>query len=115
MDQKGTIVVWLEKLFGRNWKTSLCAVLIFLPQIFSVLQEWIVDLGVSTAKLNNVSLLFAALAALAAKSQGVTGLNRIATTGLPGPTEDILIAESAAATPGDPKKQIKEVKQDASI
>jgi len=107
MDQKGIIVIWLEKLFGRNWKTSILGMFIFLPQILNVLQEWFMDIGVSAAKMNTVSLLFAALAALAAKSQGVTGVNRVPTTGRDGPTEKQLAEASAAVSPGDPTKQIE--------
>jgi hypothetical protein len=87
MDEKGVIIIWLEKLFGRSWKTSLLGIMVLLPQIFSLLQEWIVDIGVTPAKMNSISLLFAALAAIAAKAQGVSGANRTETTGVPGPKE----------------------------
>jgi hypothetical protein len=85
MEEKGILIVWLEKIFGKSWKTSLCGVLIVLPQILSAVQTWCINIGVTPSTMNSVSLLFAALAAIAAKSQDVTGTNRPPGTGEPGP------------------------------
>ena len=81
MEQKGIIVIYLEKLFGKSWKTSLYGVLSVLPQIFSCFQDFFINMGVKPATLNSISLLFLALAALEAKGQNVTGKNRDEGTG----------------------------------
>jgi hypothetical protein len=84
MDEKGLFVIYLEKLFGKSWRTSLYGVLSVLPQIFNCFQDFFINLGVKPVTLNSISLLFLALAALEAKGQNVTGKNRDSGTGEPG-------------------------------
>ena len=107
--QKGTITIWLEKIFGRNWQTSLAGVMTVLPQIVNYIQDHALDLHVPAIAMNFASLFSFVIFALYAKSQTVTGVNRIATTGLPGPTEAVLVQEAAAAVPTDPTVQVAAV------
>jgi hypothetical protein len=81
--EKGIIVIYLEKLFGKSWLTSLYGLLSVLPQIFSYFQDFFINIGIKPTTLNSISLLFLALAALEAKGQNVTGKNRDSGTGKP--------------------------------
>ena len=107
--QKGTITIWLEKVFGRNWQTSLAGVFTVLPQIILYIQDHALDLHVPKIAMDFASLFSFVIFALYAKSQTVTGVNRIATTGQPGPTEAVLVQEAAAAVPTDPTVQVAAV------
>lgn len=85
-DQKGLLVIWLEKIFGKSWKTSLWGGLASLPIFFDCFQSFFVDLGVSSKTLHDISFFCLAMAAFAAKSHDVTGTNRPPGTGEPGET-----------------------------
>ena len=76
MEDKGIIEVWMEKLFGKSWLTSLLGILVLLPQILNAIQTWLMDIGVKASTMNSLSLLFAAIAAIASKSYNVTGINK---------------------------------------
>ena len=76
MDDQGIIVKCLVKVFGRSWKTSVLGIMMILPQILHGVQVWLVDLGMSTSTLNSISVLFGALAAMAAKAHDVTGTSK---------------------------------------
>jgi hypothetical protein len=87
MDEKGLIVTYLEKLFGRSWHTSLTACLVAIPQIISAIQAAGLNIGIPTSTLNGISIVAAAVGLAMAKSQSVSGANRTETTGVSGPAE----------------------------
>ena len=84
MDDKGLMVIYLEKLFGRSYATSIAAILTAIPQIISGIQAAGLNIGIPTTTLNSISIIVAAVGLAMAKSQGVSGANRIDTTGNPG-------------------------------
>ena len=76
MEDKGLVELWMEKMFGKSWLTSLLGVLVLIPQILNVLQAWFINIGVSPTEMNSLSLFFGGLAAIASKSYNVTGTNK---------------------------------------
>jgi hypothetical protein len=83
MEEKGLIVIWLEKVFGKSWRTSLYAFLALLPQVVSAVQYWCVNIGASPVIMNFLSLLSVIIAIFNAKDSKVTGINRPIGTGEP--------------------------------
>ena len=89
MEEKGLIVVWLEKLFGKSWRTSLYGTVKFLAYFATGLQVilhsaglampvyWMVATGV-------IGLVSGYVGDLNSKDSAVSGVNRPDGTGEPG-------------------------------
>lgn len=86
-NEKGLIVIWLEKIFGRSWHTWLAAITAAIPQIIDALQTNGVNIGIPTSTLNSITAIALIVGVALSKSQTVSGSNRIETTGLPGPAD----------------------------
>jgi hypothetical protein len=84
MDEKGLIVIWLEKFFGRSWHTWLAAITAAIPQIIEAFQTSGVNIGIPTSTLNSITAIALIVGVALSKSQTVSGANRTETTGVPG-------------------------------
>ena len=104
-DGKGAITIWMEGMFGRNWRTSVSTFLGVLSGASGMVLDTLKDAGLTSTMLKFIALAFVLIAGLSAKDKAVTGVNVLPSTGLAGPTEVQLITESAKANPADPTKQ----------
>lgn len=110
MNDKGIIAIWMEKMFGRSWRTSLFGLLAVLPQVANLVQTYAANINAPKWAMDTMTLVFGVITVFNMKDKAVTGIDVIPSTGKAGPSESSLIARSAAATPADPTKRFKEGK-----
>jgi len=80
--KRGLVVVLLEKLFGRSWRTSIYGTLAVLPQIANLVQQYGVSIGVPKSILDGITLVFAIITVISTKDKAVHGYNRDENTGV---------------------------------
>jgi hypothetical protein len=73
-EEKGIVVIWLEKVFGKSWRTSLFAFLAFASESANLVQTYLQQIGVSENVLHGGALVFGLIALLHAKDSQVTGI-----------------------------------------
>ena len=91
MDEKGIIVIYLEKLFGASWRTSLSGTIKFLSYFATGIQATLLSAGLKMPTWGMVTtgmigLLAGYIETLNSKDSAVVGTNRPQGTGEPGPT-----------------------------
>jgi len=90
MEEKGLIVIWMEKLFGKSYRTSLFGTIGFLAYFATGLQGVLLSTGLDMPTWGLVTtgvigLISKWCESLNSKDSQVTGINRPPDTGLPGP------------------------------
>jgi hypothetical protein len=89
MEEKGLFIIWLEKLFGKSWRTSLYGTIKFLSYSATGLQATLLQAGLhmpiwGIVATGVIGLIAGYIETLNSKDSAATGTNRPLGTGEPG-------------------------------
>lgn len=64
---------FFEKLFGKNWRTSVYGILAILPQIANMIQQYLANIDAPKGAMDLLTLVFGIATVLNIKDKQVTG------------------------------------------